>query len=36
MGTPGKREGLLHAPQTCPDSIAFDNDENLYIGVCTQ
>jgi sugar lactone lactonase YvrE len=30
-GTAGKREVYCTLPQTCPDGIAFDIDENLYI-----
>ena len=31
-GTAGKREIFCVLPQTCPDGIAFDNEENLYVG----
>lgn len=30
-GTAGEREVVVTLPQTCPDGIAFDNEENLYI-----
>lgn len=30
-GTAGKREVYCLLPQTCPDGIAFDADENLYV-----
>lgn len=30
-GTAGKREVYCTLPQTCPDGIAFDDEENLYI-----
>ncbi|MEP6926064.1 MAG: SMP-30/gluconolactonase/LRE family protein [Ginsengibacter sp.] len=30
-GTAGKRERYCTIPKTCPDGIAFDNEENLYI-----
>ncbi len=31
-GTAGKREVFCTLPKTCPDGIAFDKEENLYIG----
>lgn len=30
-GTPGLREEFVNIPNTCPDGIAFDVEENLYI-----
>jgi sugar lactone lactonase YvrE len=30
-GTAGEREVVVTLPQTCPDGIAFDDEENLYI-----
>jgi len=30
-GSAGDRETFCTLPQTCPDGMAFDNDENLYI-----
>lgn len=30
-GSAGTREVFCILPQTCPDGIAFDNDENLYV-----
>ena len=30
-GSAGKREVYCTLPQTCPDGIAFDEDENLYV-----
>ncbi|MEP7111271.1 MAG: SMP-30/gluconolactonase/LRE family protein [Ferruginibacter sp.] len=30
-GTAGEREVYCTIPQTCPDGIAFDNEENLYV-----
>ena len=30
-GTAGEREVYCTLPQTCPDGIAFDNEENLYV-----
>lgn len=30
-GTAGKREVFVTLPQTCPDGIAFDVEENLYV-----
>lgn len=30
-GTAGKREVFVTIPQSCPDGLAFDDDENLYI-----
>jgi len=30
-GSAGKREVYCTLPQTCPDGIAFDDEENLYI-----
>ena len=30
-GTAGKREVYCILPKTCPDGIAFDNEENLYV-----
>jgi sugar lactone lactonase YvrE len=30
-GTAGKREAYCTLPQTCPDGIAFDAEENLYV-----
>jgi len=30
-GSAGEREVVVALPNTCPDGIAFDNDENLYI-----
>ncbi|MEO6149547.1 MAG: SMP-30/gluconolactonase/LRE family protein [Mucilaginibacter sp.] len=34
-GSAGKREVYVTIPQSCPDGIAFDEDENLYIGCYT-
>jgi sugar lactone lactonase YvrE len=34
-GSAGKREVFCTLPQTCPDGIAFDAQENLYIGCYT-
>ncbi len=31
-GSAGEREVFCTVPQTCPDGIAFDAEENLYIG----
>ena len=30
-GTAGEREILITLPETCPDGIAFDSEENLYV-----
>lgn len=30
-GSPGERTTFISLPQTCPDGIAFDSEENLYI-----
>ena len=30
-GTAGKREVFCTLPQTCPDGIAFDDEQNLYV-----
>ena len=30
-GSAGEREVFVIIPETCPDGIAFDNEENLYI-----
>jgi gluconolactonase len=30
-GAAGKREVFVTIPQSCPDGLAFDDDENLYI-----
>jgi sugar lactone lactonase YvrE len=30
-GSAGKREVFATLPQTCPDGLAFDTDENLYV-----
>jgi gluconolactonase len=34
-GSAGKREVYCTLPQTCPDGIAFDDEENLYIACYT-
>lgn len=34
-GSSGKREVYCTLPQTCPDGIAFDQDENLYVSCYT-
>ena len=31
-GTAGNREVFCMLPETCPDGIAFDAEENLYVG----
>ncbi len=31
-GSAGKREVFCVLPQSCPDGIAFDEEENLYVG----
>ncbi|RYE19000.1 MAG: hypothetical protein EOP51_20815 [Sphingobacteriales bacterium] len=34
-GSAGKREVYVTLPQSCPDGIAFDDEENLYISCYT-
>lgn len=34
-GTAGKREVFATLPQTCPDGLAFDTEENLYVSCYT-
>lgn len=34
-GSAGKREVFCTLPQTCPDGIAFDNEQNLYVACYT-
>jgi sugar lactone lactonase YvrE len=31
-GTAGKREVYCSLPRSCPDGLAFDTDQNLYVG----
>jgi gluconolactonase len=34
-GSAGKREVFVTIPQSCPDGVAFDDEENLYIACYT-